>query len=145
MIVCVINGEVFRVRHIRDCASGYVQYRPVRKKHRRVVVQGGCDCGTGGGYGYGGGDVIIGGGGFVGSPAAVKQARRRANAYGYAAGGGYGYGDGGGYYGEGQVVVRKKRIKRKARRVYYNPDYGYGYEPGVMLHTGPAVMKDGGY
>jgi hypothetical protein len=140
----VINGEVFRVRSVRDCASGYVDYRPVvRKKPRRVVrqvvQQPGCDCG---GYAYGGGqDVVIGG--FVGSPAAVKQARRRANAYGYYGGS---YSGGGGYgYGEGQVVVRKKRIKRKARTVYYDPSYGYGYEPGVVLHTGPAIMKDGGY
>jgi len=41
-------------------------------------------------------------------------------------------------------VVRKKRMKRKARTVYYDPSYGYGYQPGVVVHTGPAVMKDGG-
>lgn len=138
-VVCVVNGQVFRVRHISDCASQRVEYRRVvRKKvraERRVVVQQGCGCSYGGGQ-----DVIVGG--FIGSRAAVQQARRRANAYGggYVTGGGY-VDDGG--YGEGQVVIRRKHMKRKRKVVYYDP--GYGYNPGVIYHTGPIITKSGGY
>jgi hypothetical protein len=144
VVVCVVNGQTFRVRRVSDCNAGGVYVRRERVQRRRVVVRQQRD-------------VVIGGygSGFIGSRAAVAQARRRANknggegavydgGLGYGAGGtfsgnGYGYGDG--YYAQGEVVVRRKKRLRRARPVYYQP----AYDPGLVYHTGPAVMKDGGY
>lgn len=164
----MINGEAFRVRNVRECDERRYSYRVVKRR----VVRGhmhGPDCGhagyggsvvVDGGYGYGGGyavrgkrrggnsayvtgygDVVIGGGSsFIGSPAAVAQARRRANS-GYYAGGAASYND-------GDVVIIKKKGKRR-RGASYNAGYGYnygsGYGSGVVVHTGPVIMKDGGY
>jgi hypothetical protein len=111
-------------------------------------------------YGRGRGDIVIGGGyassgtRFIGSPAAVAQARKRA-AYQLQFGGGvydggYAYGNGVGYDEEqAPVVVRrhakrnKLRVRRARQQVYYG-DYP-SYNPGVVIHYGPAIMKDGAY
>ena len=134
-----------------DCGGQVTVRRTVRKYARtvRYVVRGPHYCApsvnkNGGGYGYGG-DVVIGGGGFIGSPAAVAQARRRASASVAFSGGSYGYVGEPAYYNGDETVVLQKRHKRKrlGGSVYYR---GYSsYNSGVVLHYGPAIMKDGAY
>ncbi len=84
--------------------------------------------------------------------AARRAARQAAAGYGYGDGAMIGYGNGvmiGGYgnnvvingnvYAGNQVVVRKKRKGKKARRVYIqHPQFGYEYDGSVMV-------KGGGY
>ncbi len=154
VVVCVVNGVPYRVRDIRQCYSGQVYVKRQRVVRRRVIVQQPRpQVYVQGGYS----GVVTG---YVGSPAAVRQAQRRAAKNGsegafYAGGLGHGSGgsfSGGGYgngngYGEGyyverrRVVTTRKRKMRRARPVYYAP----AYDPGVVYHTGPAIMKDGGY
>ena len=152
VVVCVINHQVFRVARVEDCGQrAVVRYRI--KRHARTIrydvprlpyyAQPGV-AKNGGGYGYGG-DYVIGGG-YLGSPAAVAQWRRRAAARlqfsgGYVGGGSVG---GGGYYSEGeQSVVIKHHRHRKHRKLVY---YGYpAPDSGVIIHYGPAIVKGGGY
>jgi hypothetical protein len=149
-VVCVVNGEVFRVRRLQDCYSGQVYVRRAPRQRvivdaprPRVVVQRRRAY-----QGYSG--VVTG---YVGSPAAVAQAQRRAaknGGEGFWYEGGLGHGSGGSFsgngYGEGTYVetrrvVTRKRKARKARRVVYAP----AYDPGLVYHTGPIITKDGGY
>jgi hypothetical protein len=122
----------------------------------------------GGGYTYGG---MIGygseGGVYFGSPAARMQAAKRARrngGYGYSYGGGYagegGYGNGGGYSDNGNYGGNcncgngraHKKHRRGHRMRFQSQDYGYNggsqgftYDPGVVIHYGPTIAKDGGY
>jgi hypothetical protein len=145
VVICVINGQVHRVRNIHECLSGQVYVKRERKAPRRVAVRKRS-------YSYGD-DVVIGAGGFVGSTAAVSQARRRASKNGGEGGyyaGGLGYGTGGhGYggtytYSDSDIVQEprslRKRYARKHRRAVYVPVY----DPGVVYHTGPIITKSGG-
>jgi hypothetical protein len=172
-ITCVINGQVFRVRSVRECyvQPQYGSYQPrvpsyqPRAKKRRAVVAGGYA--YGGGYVYAPQPVIR----YYqpASPAAVMQAQkraRRAQGYGYSGGyavqGGYGYapqaygyapqgyGYGGGYavqggngYGQGYGVSRKKHRRVRSNVPVYMPNYSY--DPGYVIHYGPTISKDGGY
>jgi hypothetical protein len=157
VVVCVVDGRVFRVRDIRECYSGQVYVKRQRVVRQRVIVEAPRPRVRQRVYSGGYSGVVTG---YVGSPAAVAQAQRRAAKNGsegafYAGGlghgsggsfsGGDGYGDGYGY-GEGtyvqtrRVSTRKRKIRRP-RVVYSVP----AYDPGVVYHTGPAVMKDGGY
>jgi hypothetical protein len=147
--------------------GGVQVYRP-RVRHPRVVVGGGFD----GGYGYAPQPRIRYY--RPASPAAMMQTERRiregyyGNGAGYAMGG-EAFGYGGGYnvqggYGDGYVKHRKRGHKaRHARRMRQHGGgygyeqmqggYGYGqayeqgfsYDPGVVLHYGPTITKDGGY
>ena len=125
IVVCVVNGQVFYVRKTTDCGQRVVVRHKVKKYHKtvrytksRVSCCAPCINKNGGG-----GDYVIGGGGFIGSPAAVAQARRRAG-------------------GEEQVVVY--RHKRFGHGAVYSGQYS-GYNQGVVLHYGPAIVKDGGF
>jgi hypothetical protein len=145
--------------------GGRQVYRP-RVRHPRVVVDGGFD----GGYGYAPQPRIR----YYrpASPAAVMQAERRRQRAEYAYGGSYemdgGYGagyayGGGGYgfqgdmgYSDGGEYVRQRKPARKARHARRNCNcsgygqmqgggIGFSYDPGVVLHYGPTIVKDGGY
>jgi hypothetical protein len=168
-LVCVIGDQRFYVRYRSECVGPRVVYRDPgviyaqpRKRVRTVRYAAPCNCAAARvTYGNSSGDIVIGGGTrFIGSPAAVSQARKRAKrqlqygggyAYGggysvgggYAYGGGYGYSDGGGYYEQAPVVRRKAKRLRRVRVQAYNP-YPV-YDPGVVVHYGPAIMKDGAY
>jgi hypothetical protein len=168
-LVCVIGDQRFYVRYRSECVGPRVVYRDPgviyaqpRKRVRTVRYAAPCNCAAARvTYGNASGDIVIGGGTrFIGSPAAVSQARKRAKrqlqygggyAYGggysdgggYAYGGGYGYSDGGGYYEQAPVVRRKAKRLRRVRVQAYNP-YPV-YDPGVVVHYGPAIMKDGAY
>jgi hypothetical protein len=158
-LVCVIGDQRFYVRYRSECVGPRVVYREPRVVYQRQVKRvrtmryaAPCSCAaptvT---YGHGNGDIVLGGGyagtRFIGSPAAVLQARKRA-AYqlqfgGGVYGGGYGYSDGGGYYEQAPVIRRKIKRLRRARVQVYAP-YPV-YDPGVVVHYGPAIMKDGAY
>ncbi len=158
VFLCVIGNQRYYVRYAAECRGPRVVYQQPRviyaqpkKRVRTVRYAAPCNCQApvvSYGGSYGGGDIVIGGGGtrFIGSPAAVAQARKRANRqaqYGYADGGGYGYSDGGGYYEQAPVVRRKAKRVRRVRVQAYNP-YPV-YDPGVVIHYGPVIMKDGAY
>jgi hypothetical protein len=129
----------------------------------------------GGGYTYGGMIAYGGDGGvYFGSPAARMQAAKRARrngGYGYSYGGGYadqgGYGNGVGYSDDGYGYSNNrnyggncncgngrdhKKHRRGHRMRFQSQDYGYNggsqgftYDPGVVIHYGPTIAKDGGY
>lgn len=107
----------------------------------RVVYNAGRGIEIGCGGRANGGVVVSGG--FFGSPAAVAQAKRRAAKNG----------DGGSYagmgYGDAYVVnqspapgVHKRKLRRRGTPVYCPPP---GYYSGVVVHYGPAIIKNGGY
>ena len=141
VMVCVINNQVVRVRRVEDCGQQIVVRRHVKKYSRTVRYSKSrlpyCAPGinkNSGGYAYGGG-YAYSGGGFVGSPAAVMQARRRA-----AGGAIYG----GGYYVEQPPVV----IRQHKRRHLVTQGCNFGcptYNPGIVVHYGTPISKGGGY
>jgi hypothetical protein len=90
IVVCVINNRVFHVARVEDC--GVHRYVRIEKRRSRTIRYTAsrrhyCGCGQSSVV-KNGGDYVIGGGGFVGSAAAVGQARRRAS-LGYEFSGGY--------------------------------------------------------
>ncbi len=142
-VVCVIDGQIVYVRRVQDCAyqpETVVQYVPRKTKkvrrQARVAVQ---QCtNKNGGDGY----VVMQQPQVQyyspASPAATKQARKRAA----RAAASYGYGDG--YYVQPQVVVKQYRKKRKVR--YAQPIYMPAPDQsGVVIHYGPLVSKGGAY
>jgi hypothetical protein len=148
VIVCIMNGQKFYVRRESECGLTRVVVRHKVKKYTRTVRyqhHRARYCGPS--VNKNGGDYVIGGGGFIGSPAAVAQARRRAGGATAFSGGGYGYGyvGEGAYYNEGEETVVVKRHKRKFRRgAVYSGGFS-GYDSGVVLHYGPAIVKGGAY
>jgi hypothetical protein len=116
-----------------------------RKAARRAAalsgygyVQGGYA--NGGMMGYGNG-VMVGGYG--------NNVQVNGNVYG----GGYGYNQGGYAYGGQQIIVKKRKKGKRARRMMiqgegygYNQGAGYGYNQGGGYgYNGPIMMKGGGY
>jgi hypothetical protein len=151
VIVCVMNGQKFHVRRESECGLTRIVVRNKVKKYSRTVRYEHLRkhyCGPS--VNKNGGDYVIGGGGYIGSPAAVAQARRRAGGSIEFSGVGYGYGYGGGYGYVGEPAfydetVAVKRHQRKFRRGAVYSGQFPGYNGGVVIHYGPAIVKGGAY
>ena len=113
IVVCVINNQVIHVARVEDCAARrFVRVEEHRSRTIRYTVSRRHYCARPSMV-KNGGDYVIGGG-FIGSAAAVGQARRRASVQ-LQFSGGYRY---------------RGRFKM--------------HNSGVVLPRGPAIMKNGG-
>jgi hypothetical protein len=120
-------------------------YRKLSKRQRlklrrqQIVV---ADTGAYRDYGYDSGYSYNYGG--MSRAARMQQERRlrkrmaMQHDYSYGYGNGYGYDDG---YGYAQPRVYHRKKKRRAMMM----DYGAAYDPGITIHYGPTILKNGAY
>ncbi len=145
-VVCVVNNRVYQVRRVEDCLQQQAAVKRNKKRVKSVCYahahdaycghsNAGYNAGRGIEIGYGGqaSGGYAAGGGFVGSPAAVAQAQRRASK------------NGGGYYVEGEQVIRVAKRKKGRKMVHLYHSVAPIYDSGITIHYGPVVSKGGSY
>ena len=162
VVVCVFNNHVVRVSRIEDCGvRRYVRIEKRRVRTVRYAVSRRHYCAQPGIVkNGGGGDYMLGGGVYLGSPAAAAQWRRRAAAHMQFSGGYVGepvYGGdayvgepvygGDAYVGEGAYYNTPAPVMLgghiKVWRKYHR--HSRMHISGVVKHHGPVIMKGGAY